>query len=56
MQQNVTQKRSNFISIVFHTFSIFDCHLFFAKLIEKKKDEGKLATISETHEEYKSAI
>ena len=32
----VKQKDSNFIPILFHNFSNYDCHLFFKKLIDKK--------------------
>ena len=36
---NVTQKQSNFIPFIFHNFSNYDCHLFFKKLVDKKKDK-----------------
>ena len=29
---NVTQKRSNFIPFILHNFSNYDCHMFFKKL------------------------
>ena len=32
------QKQSNFIPILFHNFSNYDCHLFFKTLIDKKPD------------------
>ena len=35
---NVKQSQSNFISVVLQNFSNYDCHLFFKKLVEKKKD------------------
>ena len=34
---NVTQKQSNFIPFVSHNFSNSDCHMFFKKLVDKKK-------------------
>ena len=34
---NVTQKQSNFIPFVFHNFSNYDWHMFFKKLVDKKK-------------------
>ena len=30
---NVTQDKSNFIPFIFHTFSNYDCHMFFKKLV-----------------------
>ena len=36
---NVTQKQSNFIPFIFHNFSNYDCHMFFKKLFDKKKDK-----------------
>ena len=35
---NVTQDKSNFIAFIFHSFSNYDCHLFFKNLVDKKKD------------------
>ena len=49
---NVTQKQCNFIPVVFHNFSIYDCHLFFKKLVGNKNDEVKFDIIPETNEEY----
>ena len=34
---NVTQKQSNFIPFIFHNFSNYDCHMFFKKLVDKKR-------------------
>ena len=34
---NVTQKQSNFIPFIFHNFINFDYHMFFEKLVVKKK-------------------
>ena len=36
---NVTQKQSNFIPFILHNFSNCDCHMFFKKLVDKKKDK-----------------
>ena len=49
---NVTQKQSNFIPIVFHNFSNYDCHIFFKKLVDKKKDQVVFDIIPKTNEEY----
>ena len=38
---NETQKQSNFIPLMFHNFSNYDCHLFFGKLVDKRKSENK---------------
>ena len=32
----VTQKQSNFIPVIFHNFSKYDCHMFFTNLVDKK--------------------
>ena len=34
---NVTQKQSDFIPIPFHNYSKYDSHMFFKKLVDKKK-------------------
>ena len=49
---NVTQKQSNFIPFVFHNFSNYDCHMFFKKLVDKKKDKVDFDMIPKTNEEY----
>ena len=49
---NVKQKQSNFIPILFHNFSNYDCHLFFKTLIDKKPDNINLSVIPKTNEEY----
>ena len=48
----VTQKQSNFIPFIFHNFSNYDCHMFFKKLVDKKKDEVDFDIIPKTNEEY----
>ena len=49
---NVTQKQSNFIPFIFHNFSKYDCHMFFKKLVDKKKDKVDFEIIPKTNEEY----
>ena len=49
---NVTQKQSNFLSFIFHNFSNYDCHMFFKKLVDKKKDKVDFDIIPKTNEEY----
>ena len=49
---NVKQKDSNFISFAFHNFSNYDCHMFFKRLVDLKKDKVKFKTIPKTNEEY----
>ena len=49
---NVTQKQSNFIPFIFHNFSDYDCHMFFKKLVDKKKDKVDFEIIPKTNEEY----
>ena len=49
---NVTQKQSNFIPFIFHNFSNYDCHMFFEKLVDKKKDKVDFDIIPKTNEEY----
>ena len=49
---NVTQKQCNFIPFIFHNFSNYDCHKFFKKLVDKKKDKVDFDIIPKTNEEY----
>ena len=49
---NVTQKQSNFIPFIFHNFSNYDCHMFFKKLFDKKKNKVVFEIIPKTNEEY----
>ena len=49
---NVTQKQSIFIPFIFHNFSNYDCHMFFKKLVDKKKDKIDFEIIPKTNEEY----
>ena len=51
---NVRQADSNFIPIAFHNFSNYDCHMFFKRLVDIKKDKVKFKTIPKTNEEYNS--
>ena len=49
---NVTQDKSDIFPIVFHNFSNYGCHMFFKKLVDKKKDKVKIKIIPKTIEEY----
>ena len=49
---NVKKKDSNFIPFAFHNFSNYDCHMFFKKLVDLKKDKVKFEIILKTNEEY----
>ena len=48
---NVKKQQSNFIPVMFHNFSKYDCHLFFKTLLSKSKSQ-KLKVIPKTNEEY----
>ena len=49
---NVKQKDSNFIPFAFDKFSNYDCHMFFKRLVDLKKDKVKFKLIPKTNEEY----
>ena len=49
---NVTQKQSNIIPFVSHIFSNYDCHMFFKRLVDLKKDKVEFNIIPKTNEEY----
>ena len=49
---NDNQKDSNFIPFAFHNSSNYDCHMFFKRLIDLKKDKVKFKIIPKTNEEY----
>ena len=49
---NVTQDKSNIKSFIFHNFSNYDCHLFFKKVVDKKKDKVEFKIIPKSNEEY----
>ena len=51
---NVTQKQSNFVPFIFHNFSNYDCHMFFKKLVDEKKDNVEFEIILRRNEEYLS--
>ena len=53
---NVTQKQSNFIPFIFHNFSIYDCHMFFKALVDKKNNKVNFDNIPKTNEEYITVI
>ena len=48
----VTQKQTFFIPFIFHNFGNYDCHMFFEKLVDKKKNKVKFDVIPQTNEEY----
>ena len=48
----VTQKQTNFIPILFHNFSDYDCHLFFRKIIDTNNAKVKFDVIPKTNDEY----
>ena len=52
----VAQKQSNFLPFTIQNFSVYDCHLFFEKLVEKKKDKVKFRILPNTVEEYTTVI
>ena len=49
---NVTQDQSSFIPFISQNFSIYDCHIFFEKLIDEKNDIVKFENIPKTNEDY----
>ena len=49
---NVKLKYSKFILFAFHKFSNYDCHMFFKRLVDFKKDKVKFDIIPKTNEEY----
>ena len=49
---NVEQSQSNFVSVILINFSNYDCHLFFKKIVDLKKDKVEFKIIHETNEEY----
>ena len=51
---NVTQDQSNFIPFIFQSFSNYDCHMFFKKLVDKKNDKINFDTLPKTKEEFLS--
>ena len=51
---NVTPKQSNFISFLLRHFGIYDCHLFFEKIIDEKKKDVNFDITPDTNEESSS--
>ena len=49
---NVTQKQGTFLPFIFQKCSIYDCHLFFKKLVEIKNDKVKSKSVPKLKEEY----
>ena len=48
---NVKQKDSNFIPFAFHSFSNYDCHMFFKNLVDLKQYKVEFKIIPESNEE-----
>ena len=48
---NVKQKNSNFIPFNFQNLSNYDSHMFFKKMVDKKKDKVEFDIIPKTNEE-----
>ena len=48
----VTQDKSNITPFIFHSFSNYDCHMFFRKLVDMKSDKIIFDIIPKTNEEY----
>ena len=53
---NVKQKDGNVTPFAFHIFINYDCHMFFKRLVDLKKDKVKLKNIPKTNKEYISVI
>ena len=51
---NVKQSQSIFLSVIIHNFSNYFCHLFFEKIVGKKKDKVKFKNITKKIEESSS--
>ena len=49
---NVKQKDSNFVPFIFHNFNNYDCHMFFKKVVNKKRDQVDFDIIPKTNKEY----
>ena len=50
--KNVKQKYSNFIPFAFPNFINYDCHMFFKRLVDSKKDKVKFKIFPKTNEQY----
>ena len=48
----VTQKKRNFIPFIFTSFSNYDCHLFFKKVVDRKNDKVKFDIVPKTNEKH----
>ena len=49
---NVSQQQSNIIPFIFRNFSNYDCHMFFKRLVDLKKNKIKFKIIPKTNAEY----
>ena len=48
---NIAQDQNNFFPFIFHNFSIYDCHIIFKEIVDKKNDKLKVDLIPKTNEE-----
>ena len=53
---NVQQKDSAFFPTLYHNSSYYDCHIFFRKLFDRKKDKVEFNIIPKTNEKYSSVL
>ena len=53
---NVEQYQRNFNIVILHKFRFYDCHLFYIKLVDKKKNTIEFKFIRRTNEEYTSIL
>ena len=49
---NVSQQQIKITPFIFHNFSNYDCHMFFKRLVDLKKDKVKIEIIPKTNKEY----
>ena len=49
---NVSQQQSYILPFIVHSFSNYDCHMFFKRLVDIKKNKVKFKIIPKTNEQY----
>ena len=49
---NVREKQSIIIPFLFHIYSIYGCHMFLKKLVDRKNDKVNFDIITTTNGEY----
>ena len=49
---NVKERDSTLLPFAFHNFGNYDCHMFFKRLVDLKKDNVEFKIIPKTNEEY----